>query len=655
MPDSIRTVRNKPHWLNKNCKRACNRKSRLFKVYLKHKSPANFAKYKEAEKECTRTVRNARKRFEKRLANKNDKRRFSSYVKSRTANKETVGPLKIDGIMVHDDSVICEELNTFFSSVFTREDVSYMPNFENVHNGSTIENLHITPDMITKEVAKLSSSSSCGPGGYTNRFLKDFCHVLANPLSMVFNELLTTNTVPDSWKLAHVIPIFKKGSKGDPGNYRPVSLTCVVGKLFERLIKRVICEHLEVNNLLSNAQHGFREGRSCTTNLLEFFENVTRAVDSGSPYDVIYYDFSKAFDKVPRERLLLKLSAYGIRGKLLNWIRNWLTGRYQATSLNGKLSAWLEVLSGVPQGSVLGPILFIIFINDIYNCADGINCIKIFADDAKMGNKVDTTEGQISLQRCIDKMYEWSTEWQMEFNAKKCKIIHIGNNNPHFNYTLNGHTLVAEERETDVGVIVTPNMKPSNHCRKAALTANGVLSQVTRSFHFRDRNIFLKIYKMYVRPHLEFASPAWSPWLEGDIEILENVQKRFVKMVSGLHGTTYGEKLKELRILSLRNRRLYFDLVETFKCIRGYSKVDYRQWFLLEKDLERRNTRARESPLNILPPRARLDMRKNFFSHRVVQRWNSLPDDMKENLSLDSFKNKLKFMLLESESPESQW
>ena len=250
-------------------------------------------------------------------------------------------------------------------------------------------------------------------------------------------------------------------------------------------------------------------------------------------------------------------------------------------------------------------------------------------------------------------MHEWSVTWQMEFNVKKCKIIHIGHNNPHLPYTLNNQTLVEEEREMDVGVIVSKNLKPSSHCLKAAQTANGVLSQVSRSFHYRDRNTFLKIYKMYVRPHLEFASPAWSPWLEGDINILENVQKRFVKMVSGLQGRTYGERLRELGILSLKSRRVYFDLLETFKSVRGISKVDYKQWFQLERDLDRRSTRARSSPLNIVLTRARLDMKKNFFSHRVVESWNSLPDDMRERLNLSSFKYKLKLLLLESESSES--
>ena len=255
--------------------------------------------------------------------------------------KSLLDQLKINGVLVHDDKAICEELNSFFGSVFTREEVNHLPEFDEVHNEQTIDTVQISPEMIIKEISKLPPSTSCGPGGYTNRFLKEYCHVISEPLCIVFNELLRSNTVPKNWKLAHVIPIFKKGSKGDPGNYRPVSLTCVVGKLFERVLKNAICHHLESNNLLSPAQHGFREGRSCTTNLLEFLNNVTSSIDSGAPYDIIYYDFSIAFDKVPRERLLLKLSAYGIGGEILDWIRNWLTGRYQATSLNGILSDWI--------------------------------------------------------------------------------------------------------------------------------------------------------------------------------------------------------------------------------------------------------------------------------------------------------------------------
>ena len=228
--------------------------------------------------------------------------------------------------------------------------------------------------------------------------------------------------------------------------------------------------------------------------------------------------------------------------------------------------------------------------------------------------------------------------------------MHFGFNNARRDYFLNGTKLVAEDKETDVGVQICSNLKPSGHCLKAAQTANQVLGQVTRAFHFRDKVTFVKVYKTYVRPHVEFATPVWTPWLECDIAVLENVQKRFVRMISGLKGSTYTEKLKELGMLTLKSRRLYFDLIETYKYIHGYSKVDYTNWFELVRDSDRRNTRGMSSPLNIVSKRARLDMRQNFFSNRVVPYWNDLPNDLREMPGLDAFKRNLKLLLLESES-----
>ena len=223
--------------------------------------------------------------------------------------------------------------------------------------------------------------------------------------------------------------------------------------------------------------------KSCGTNLLEFLESVTRGVDEGKPFDVIFLDFAKAFDKVPRERLLKKLRAHGVGGKVLQWIRSWLTGRKQRVVLNGKCSDWAEVLSGVPQGSVLGPILFLIFINDLDKATRMVEIMNKFADDTKLGHVVITDKERDQLQQALDELCNWSKNWGMEFNVKKCKVMHLGHNNKRFTYEMNGERLEVTEEERDIGVNMCSNLKPSQQCKKAARTAQTVLSQLARCFH----------------------------------------------------------------------------------------------------------------------------------------------------------------------------
>ena len=296
--------------------------------------------------------------------------------------------------------------------------------------------------------------------------------------------------MPEVWKLAHVTPIYKKGGKSNPGNYRPVSLTCVVGKLLERLIYKRIIDHLELNKLIKGSQHGFRSRMSCATNLVNFLNFVTGGIDEGNPVDVVYFDFSKAFDKVSISKLLVKLKAYGIKGKLLKWISNWLTGRKQCTVLNGHQSEWVFVKSGVPQGSVLGPLLFIIFIDDIDDCANTISMLSKFADDTKAGHIINNNDDIEKLQACIDRMADWANKWAMKFNVEKCKVLHFGHNNLRHIYSMNNAPLSEFDNEKDIGVLVTNTLKPSKHCKRAAGVGMGVLYQILRSFHYRDKYTF---------------------------------------------------------------------------------------------------------------------------------------------------------------------
>ena len=394
------------------------------------------------------------------------------------------------------------------------------------------------------------------------------------------------------------------------------------------MIRDKIAEHLERHSLIRPSQHGFLPGKATTTNLLVYMEALTKLIDQGHAVDVLYLDFAKAFDKVPHRRLLEKCRGLGLDGSVVEWIKVWLEGRQQRVVLNGEASEWADVLSGVPQGSVLGPTLFLIFINDIDTAVEATSHVLLkFADDTKVGQVVESEEQRQELQGTINRLVEWSEEWQMLFNSEKCHILHLGHRNARFEYTMGGRVLEAVESEKDVGVIIHQSLKPSMQCARAAGRANAILGQLSRAVSYRDKDTFLRLYKVYVRPHLEYAVASWSPWSVGDKEVLERVQRRALGMVSNLRGRSYEARLLEAGMTSLEDRRERGDMLATYRILTGKDRVE---------------PRTRESggvhSIRRQAVRPSLDIRRYTFSQRVVNTWNQLPDSLKAVNTVLAFK-----------------
>ena len=301
----------------------------------------------------------------------------------------------------------------------------------------------------------------------------------------------------------------------------------------------------------------------------------------------------------------------------------------------------------MPQGSVLGPLLFVVFINDIDGAVESVTIIMKFADDTKLGHVVMNEQDSATLQASLDKLTDWATKWGMSFNTDKCKVMHIGRGNQQQDYNMNSKVLSKTESEKDIGVFTHKSLKPSLQCKEAARRANGVLSQILRSFHYRDKKTFVQLYTTYVRPHLEFSTPAWNPWLQKNIDVLENVQKRALKMISGLSSRDYDEQLSELKMLSLKNRRQMFDMVQTFKIIHSFDNVDRSTWFEFVEEREGRTTRLSEDPLNLKTKRINTEIRRNFFSNRVINSWNKIPSTIKNAKTVASFKRQYTELMLQ--------
>ena len=460
--------------------------------------------------ECQKVNYQAKKKIEEQLAEnaKRDNKSFFAYVRSKQRTKDKVGPL-IDkaGKTITDDKEAASVLNEYFSSTFTIENMNNIPKPLQVFKGNLKKrdylDITITEEMVMKKLEKLNTNKCPGIDQIHPKLLFELRETLAAPLTKLFVTSLEQGVVPSDWKDAGVTPLFKKGKKSDPTNYRPVSLTSIVCKIMESIIKDEISEHLVKHSLIRPSQHGFMAGRSCLTNLLDFMEKVTEALDKSNAVDIIYLDFAKAFDSVPHQRLFQKLESHGIGENISKWIRNWLTARRQKVSVKGQYSEWENVVSGVPQGSVLGPILFLIYINDI---DEGIiSKLGKFADDTKLCSSGINNEDVESLQQDLDRIFQWSLEWQMQFNVNKCVVIHMGRTNNQVDYKMGNAILRKSENERDLGVLVSSNGKFSEQCVLAAKKANAVLGMIKRNIKFKSMEVIKCLYKALVRPKLEYC------------------------------------------------------------------------------------------------------------------------------------------------------
>jgi len=523
--------------------------------------------------------------------------------------------------------------NNYFASVFTPEDTSSMPTVPDCAD-IQCSDINFTEYEVLSKLSKLRPDKAAGPDNLLPRFLIQIKDLIAYPLYLLFRKSLDNGCVPEDWKCANVCPVFKKGSRNKVDNYRPISLTSQICKVFESVIRDQVVTHLEENKLILDSQHGFRKGRSCLTNLLTFLDKVTSYADAGEAVDVVFLDFAKAFDKVPHMRLLHKLKSHGINGKLFCWITDWLSNRKQRVCINWSLSDWQYVLSGVPQGSVLGPILFLIFINDIDN--DITSWILKFADDTKMFSSVCNSIDYKKFQDDINRLFNWTKNWQMSFNIDKCKIMHIGRHNKLYDYSLGGQLLTSVSEEKDLGVIISKDLKVSQQCAAAYSKASKILGLINRSVVYKTSEVMLRLYKSVVRPHLEFCIVAWSPYYQKDKDLLERIQRRFTKMIPELRDLPYTKRLDRLKLWTLEERRIRADLLEVFKMIHGFTNVKFESFFQFDI-----NTRTRGHSYKLQKSRFNKDLRRYFFSDRIINTWNSLDDQTVSASTVNSFKKNL--------------
>ena len=550
------------------------RRRRIVKRLLKVTSPATRSRLSDEllqiEKDLQKSYKNSHAFAEEKAikAIKANPKFFFAYVKKKAKVKAKVGPLLgLDGKLTANNKEMAEILAQQYTKVFSKPETDVPQHESDRRLKSILSDIKFdTIDMI-KSIDELKENSAAGPDGFPAILLKKCKSALASPLTLLWRKCIKESTVPANLKQSLITPIHKGDSRSTPANYRPVALTSHIIKIFEKILRKHIVEHMDKNDLFNPNQHGFRSGRSCLSQLLEQYDEILNILDTGDNADVVYLDFAKAFDKVDHAIVLNKIKQLGISGSVYNWLESFLTNRFQTVMVDGVKSIQHPVVSGVPQGSVLGPLIFLILIGDID--ADTENAsIKSFADDTRATKAMKTILDAILLQMDLDKIYDWTRNSNMMLNDVKFELLRYGPDpalKESIYTTPTGEPITTKNEVKDLGVIMSDDCLFQKQIDRMIEKAKNTISWIFRSFQTRNKNAMLTLYKSLIIPILEYCSVLWCPLKVGLIQKLEAIQWSYLRKVSSTRD--YWECLKESKMYSLQRRRERYRIIYVWKIL----------------------------------------------------------------------------------------
>jgi hypothetical protein len=635
-----------PPWFNGELKQTFQQRNVAYRRWVRTKSHQDEMEFHSLKAKAQRMWRGAKDKYTNSIFDPQDgdddydKRRtqplkkFFGFVKSLKKDASGVAPLKKDGVLVSDAKGKANILNHQYASVFTEENTETVPDLGPSPHQKMLHPT-VTQLGVQKLLASLNPNKAAGPDKLSPRFLREVSEELSPLYTRLFQKSLDDGQVPSQWKTANVSPIFKKGEKYDPANYRPVSLTAVTSKCLEHIVAKSIMSHVEDRGLLTDSQHGFRPRRSCETQILNLTQELIKSMSEGQQYDVNVMDFSKAFDRVPHHRLLCKVEFYGIQEPTLSWLRSFLKHRSQRVLVDGEASEHCDVISGVPQGTVLGPVLFLLFINDLPTVIDS-QC-KLFADDLVVYRQVRDQEDVQALQRDMNSLEKWESTWGMKFHPDKCEHITITRKRKPLvsSYTLRGHPLKKVDQAKYLGVSISSDLDWKGHINKSVTKANRSLGFLKRNLKSAPQNIRETAYKTLVRPQVEYCGAIWDPYTANLTNKVEMVQRRSARFVLRRYHymSSVGSMISLLGWETLQVRRAKTRLVLLYKATQQLIAVDSHLY------LNPTNMPTRQSHSQTFRQiSTRANYHKFSFYPRTIPLWNCLPAPIAEASSAVEFK-----------------
>lgn len=576
-----------PVWYSKPLIKCNEEKNRYHKLYKKFNNPRDYDVFTLLRARAKKMIDHCYKNYVASIEESmtDNIKSFWTYVNNRKGRVSIPNVMRFGNSSSSTGQGVCELFSRYFASVFesdqqlSNSSATSNNNLESPEysNMDSMSHINISDRDIMTKIKLLDASKGAGPDQIPPSFVKRCGKELCTPLSIIFNKSLTNGVFPSRWKMAHIVPIFKNGDKSRCENYRPISILSCFAKLFESLVHTQLYSHFKP--LIPENQHGFIKGRSTVTNLLVYKNYLCKAFATGGQVDSIYTDFSKAFDKVSHRLLCNKLATCGIHGSLLRWLASYLNKRSQLVALRGYTSTPTDITSGVPQGSHLGPLLFVVFINDLIK---NISCeCLLYADDLKIFKTINSFEDCNLLQKDLTAVSHWCRNNLMYLNIDKCFVITFTNkrNGIVNEYSINGQTLERSHVVKDLGILFDDKLTFREHYHHIVKKANQLLGFIFRSTKdFKGTHSFLYLFTTLVRSVLEYGSPIWSPHYKVHIDNIERVQRKCLRILSYRQQSRrktpdYEARLINFNVQKLETRRRYFDFVYFYKILHSILDV----------------------------------------------------------------------------------
>lgn len=633
--------KNMPKWFTAEIKHRIDKLRYRRRKHFKKPTSHSMSIISEIERVLQEDIMEARSGWECQLVKDfagHKNYQIFNHIRSLSRHATLPNPMSLNSEVVSTPQEKAEVFNKYFHSVLSKSS-SDLPVLDSYcSHPDTLNSINIEVSEVYNAMASLDPTKAMGIDNISPKILKYCALALCEPITHLFKLSLDQSHLPAEWKLHMITPIYKSGDKSLISNYRPISLLCIISKVLEKIVYNHIIDYLSSNVIINPSQFGFRKGKSTIQQLLIFLESIVSGTCRGGQVDTIYLDFRKAFDSVPHCELLHKLRSSGISGKLWEWFREYLSDRFQSTSIANCRSSFLPVPSGVPQGSILGPILFILYLNDL---PLSVHCSKLlsFADDTKCFKQIRKPEDSDLFQEDLHHIGNWSSIWKMAFNISKFALVQFTTSKETIDstYSMNGTAITSCRSHKDLGIILSSDLSWSDHYKHILAKAYGKLGMIRRTFSKQSATLMKKsLYTSLIRSQLLYGSQLWRPMLLKDIVKLEQMQRRSTKYILQDYTSDYKTRLLSLNILPLMMLYELNDIMFFIKNVKEPSDS-----FDILKYVTFNSSTTRSSKHKLAHSRSCCNSQRHFYFTRLIRLWNTLPI-IDLNLSLDTLRHHIK-------------